>query len=988
MECRTKNYCLLIIAILISFTGYSQKAVYGLGTLPIDTGVVARHFRVDSTVKLLKYATPDSNKVIGLDAQGNAVLRTKQVFDTTGLLRKIDTSRNGIVVTYWVLDSTNSKNIKYTDTVTKVATKWDLNSKRDTGNINISAPANQLKALFWGNSMTKGTAIGTTSADSAFRYSTLLCKRLGLQEVNNAISGSSLMWETPTTGLVAPAMINNLASIPTYSSDIAFGMIMYGINDIRQNYVAWDSATFRVRYNTILDTFVARGWTGKIIMSTTTYCPNCTTSRQNEFNTVIRSIATQRNIPLLEAYNITSNTNYNYVNTDGIHINAEANKVLTNHLSKLVTSTVYANGHKLAVKDTTMLDYLKLAVRDTVKDFHYDAVVDSNGFLQAGYNVNIRNNTSGTPQQGYINLQGKVNINKTPTSGDVESIIAKSGKLGYLRVDSTYYQTMAGAALEFSYSSDAGHILGYNRTSLAGKNVFINEIGGGKLIVNKNSDNGYGGQLQGAMADFKRLRVGADTEDDDFTGGKGLELRYTSSGLGLIYARDRSVGTKNISIQYNSLGDKLLIGDIVDDGTGRKMQLTGGLGSTDSINAALALRSPYLIGVSNLNLKSNTSGNGNILFGANSYFSETNNSLIVGSNVAPSGVTLTSANKGYLINSGANSVLTVHSSGGSPLVVTQASNGTTSSPTGIVNGTIIGQYTSNGYDGVSQYRRGGELRFTGSETWSNTATGTTFSIQVAKNGTTTRSEVIGSNNNLDLLLNGSGGGNTFVQNRLIAGATTYTGNGRAIQATGRIGATDTIYTATRMQEAGVTSGIIKADANGVHAIATPSIDYVPPAELDSMTGWASYVDNAYTSGSPFVVTAGNTDTLENNAATSITNQLPLGVTAFYNATTKKITPARDGDWYNCIIRFKAKTTANNDYFTIYCDVDGTVNEVYEETIPMVKGAGNEHLYTLKMIVYSGSTFVANGGTMKITAASGDLSIYDISYSICRTHRAR
>lgn len=78
------------------------------------------------------HATNDTNKVAGFDSTGKLVLRTKSngvSFDTTGLLRKRDTSRNGIVVTYWVLDSTNRNNVRYGDTSTKIATKTDLNAR-------------------------------------------------------------------------------------------------------------------------------------------------------------------------------------------------------------------------------------------------------------------------------------------------------------------------------------------------------------------------------------------------------------------------------------------------------------------------------------------------------------------------------------------------------------------------------------------------------------------------------------------------------------------------------------------------------------------------------------------------------------------------------------------------------------------------------------------------------------------------------------------
>lgn len=156
----------------------------------------------------------------------------------------------------------------------------------------------------------------------------------------------------------------------------------------------------------------------------------------------------------------------------------------------------------------------------------------------------------------------------------------------------------------------------------------------------------------------------------------------------------------------------------------------------------------------------------------------------------------------------------------------------------------------------------------------------------------------------------------------------------------------------------------------------------------SETGWVSYVDTTYTVSSPFTITAGTMDTLENNAQTVLSDQKPKSVVNWYNTSTKKLTPSYNGDWYNVVIRFKAKTTANNDYFIINCNIGGAVGYVYEETMPMVKGANTEQLYTIKMNVYTAATFVSNGGVVSISANTGNLSIYNISYTIARLHRAR
>jgi hypothetical protein len=60
------------------------------------------------------------------------------------------------------------------------------------------------------------------------------------------------------------------------------------------------------------------------------------------------------------------------------------------------------------------------------------------------------------------------------------------------------------------------------------------------------------------------------------------------------------------------------------------------------------------------------------------------------------------------------------------------------------------------------------------------------------------------------------------------GTATSPGNNREIHVLGQIGATDTIYTSTLFQEAGITSSVLKTNSSGVHAAAVAGTDYVSP----------------------------------------------------------------------------------------------------------------------------------------------------------------
>jgi hypothetical protein len=145
--------------------------------------------------------------------------------------------------------------------------------------------------------------------------------------------------------------------------------------------------------------------------------------------------------------------------------------------------------------------------------------------------------------------------------------------------------------------------------------------------------------------------------------------------------------------------------------------------------------------------------------------------------------------------------------------------------------------------------------------------------------------------------------------------------------------------------------------------------------IDSMrgTGWASYSDTQYTEASPFSVPDnGTTYSLPNNAGTKIDAYLPFGVTSFYNVT----------------IRFKAKNdAAQGGFFNFGIDIGGSLGIIFKESVIFAKGANIETSFSIDTPGYSLTTFVANGGVIKITSGSGNITIYDIEYQIVREHKA-
>jgi len=179
-----------------------------------------------------------------------------------------------------------------------------------------------------------------------------------------------------------------------------------------------------------------------------------------------------------------------------------------------------------------------------------------------------------------------------------------------------------------------------------------------------------------------------------------------------------------------------------------------------------------------------------------------------------------------------------------------------------------------------------------------------------------------------------------------------------------------------------------ANISGKATVALPPVNPNDVLRLTDLgTGWATYADNVYTTGSPLTVNSGVTVTLPNNAATVINSQIPLGVTSFYNSGTTKITPELSGDSYLINVRFKARSSNASGLAKVGIDIgSGTVTA--EETQSLRNGIATEQIVNLVFDVYSGATFVANGGLVKFTSVIGNTEIYDILYKITRVHKAK
>lgn len=190
-----------------------------------------------------------------------------------------------------------------------------------------------------------------------------------------------------------------------------------------------------------------------------------------------------------------------------------------------------------------------------------------------------------------------------------------------------------------------------------------------------------------------------------------------------------------------------------------------------------------------------------------------------------------------------------------------------------------------------------------------------------------------------------------------------------------------------------TNGTDGSDAKEITTIAIASNGTITATFDDASTvvsntpdrklGWASYQDTAYTSGSPFSLLDGIKTTCPNNSGTVINTYIPTGVTSFYNNGTLKLTPTTIGDGYHFTIRFIAIPSAINMHMSFGIDIGGGT-DIFQKTITLPRGAGVANPVSVDVQGYSLTTFVTNGGFVKLTAFGGNCSIYGVEFQIHRT----
>jgi hypothetical protein len=165
------------------------------------------------------------------------------------------------------------------------------------------------------------------------------------------------------------------------------------------------------------------------------------------------------------------------------------------------------------------------------------------------------------------------------------------------------------------------------------------------------------------------------------------------------------------------------------------------------------------------------------------------------------------------------------------------------------------------------------------------------------------------------------------------------------------------------------------------------------ASRNVVLGWANYVDSTYTSGSPLLLNVGNSYnaqcTVDGLGSGSTQSEWPNGVPEPWDTSTNKLIGTNDGDKFTYELSFKAQDGAASVLMDVYIDIGSPIGEISRSSVSIAKGASVETAIEMYRTYFTGSTFVANGGTIYFDTSqtSDDMSIWDIALLIEKTHVA-
>lgn len=191
------------------------------------------------------------------------------------------------------------------------------------------------KAVFFGASTVEG--VGASTPDK--RFTTVICRALGWEEINLGIGGTTMAGRDDTGMIVdEESGIGRVPDILHASPD--FVVILFGANDFGQGRPLGDpqkfeQGTFLWDYDTVVRGLIENLPDAQIVLSTLAYRadaekPNVQGLVLEDYNGVVRRIAERYDLKLADAYDNAGidRSNFASLSADDAHLNDDGHQRL------------------------------------------------------------------------------------------------------------------------------------------------------------------------------------------------------------------------------------------------------------------------------------------------------------------------------------------------------------------------------------------------------------------------------------------------------------------------------------------------------------------------------------------------------------------------------------------------------------------------------------------------------------------------------------
>ncbi len=191
------------------------------------------------------------------------------------------------------------------------------------------------KAVFFGASTVEG--VGASAPDK--RFTTVICRALGWEEINRGIGGTTMVGRDDKGMIVdEESGIGRVPDVLHATPD--FVVILYGANDFGQGRPLGDAkifqqGTFLWDYDTVVRGLIENLPDAQIVLSTLAYradaeTPNSQGLLLEDYNQVVRQIAERYSLKLADAYSNAGidRSNFAPLSADEAHLNDDGHQRL------------------------------------------------------------------------------------------------------------------------------------------------------------------------------------------------------------------------------------------------------------------------------------------------------------------------------------------------------------------------------------------------------------------------------------------------------------------------------------------------------------------------------------------------------------------------------------------------------------------------------------------------------------------------------------